>query len=156
MDANSTLSSFDTACERCAVVTCDQRVKIFDVASSTALHTYTPDEHLLRQITCIAWTHSAAVMGKEAGAKKRKHGASITSGGHLLAVGNSDGSIVIWDVARAEVRCTLGGAGGRGGAAALVRARGSGKKRSVEKGVKGHSSAIADLLCFFMIFRYAV
>ncbi len=73
-------------------ITADNRVSLFDCDTNKRRHAYIEKQHLSHKYTCSAWHHG----------KKTELGE--------LAVGCSDGVILIWDLARGVVARVIGDA----------------------------------------------
>ena len=74
------------------LITADNRVSLFDCDINKRRHAYIEKQHLSHKYTCSAWNHG----------KKAELGE--------LAVGCSDGVILIWDLARGVVARVIGDA----------------------------------------------
>lgn len=83
-------SSFGNRGQIFAQLSSDSRLHLWDVASKKSVKSYVDKNHLTHSFTCYAWSSSS----KE--------------GPGLLAVGFSDGVVVIWDLNRGVVAKTIG------------------------------------------------
>mmetsp|Transcript_11318 Transcript_11318/g.14751 ORF Transcript_11318/g.14751 Transcript_11318/m.14751 type:complete len:578 (+) Transcript_11318:133-1866(+) len=75
-------------------VTVDNRLLLWDTASSSLKQQYAEKYHLTAQYTCVSYST------KPAGKKKKKNAEGSTLG--FAAVGSNKGSIVIWDLTKDE------------------------------------------------------
>jgi WD40 repeat protein len=83
-------SSFGSRGQIFAQLSSDSRLHLWDVASKKAVKSYVDKNHLTHSFTCYSWSASS----------KENQG--------LLAVGFSDGVVVIWDLSRGVVAMTIG------------------------------------------------
>ncbi|EGZ15679.1 hypothetical protein PHYSODRAFT_505395 [Phytophthora sojae] len=86
-----------------AAVSEDGRLKLWDVAGGALQQELKERDHLSYRYTCLAWTQANASTSSSKKSKKRS-GASDLG---LLALGTSNGSVVVWDLATGEVKHTL-------------------------------------------------
>ncbi|POM73166.1 Hypothetical protein PHPALM_10007, partial [Phytophthora palmivora] len=91
-----------------AAVSEDNRLKVWDVASASLQQELKERDHLSYRYTCLAWSQAS-----KSKSKKR----SGTSDLGLLALGTSNGSIVVWDLTTGEVKHTLQTDAGHGSGA---------------------------------------
>lgn len=108
------LCSFDPTFASFALVTPDNRLKIFDVVSGSLRHQFVDSAHLSARYSCIAWgfaTSKACVVrglqltfwqSKHRGKKSKQELPS------LVALGTENGFITVWDLARGAVVHHLG------------------------------------------------
>ena len=120
MSSSAPLCAFNEARDRFAVVTLDGRLKLWEVKGASLVHTYSAADHLSQRYTCLAWSSANDGGGAPGNAKKQKKrkrekGAERAAGLGLIALGAANGCITVWDLARGEVRATLGGAVSGGG-----------------------------------------
>ncbi|GMF43121.1 unnamed protein product [Phytophthora fragariaefolia] len=80
-----------------AAVSEDGRLKLWDVAGGALLQELKERDHLSYRYTRAAWAQPAAASKKRGGARELG----------LLALGTSDGAVVVWDLASGEVARTL-------------------------------------------------
>lgn len=80
-----------------AAVSEDGRLKIWDVAAGTASQELKERDHLSYRYTSAAWTQPTT--------QSKKRGSDSALG--LLALGTSNGHVVIWDLVKGEVKQTL-------------------------------------------------
>mmetsp|Transcript_26972 Transcript_26972/g.45223 ORF Transcript_26972/g.45223 Transcript_26972/m.45223 type:complete len:702 (+) Transcript_26972:87-2192(+) len=90
---------FDSTAANYAQITADNRVRVWDVASGAVRGDYGEAEDASNIFTCLTWSRPGPFVkiASEAGAKK-----SAAQPKHL-AVGASDGSVIIWDLKRGSV-----------------------------------------------------
>nr|CCA23810.1 conserved hypothetical protein [Albugo laibachii Nc14] len=86
--------------EHFAAISKDNRLKIWNVSSGSLVHELRERDHLKNKYTCISWTSSP----NRSDSKKR--GNSVSLG--RIAVGTTQGSILLWDLDRGEMTQTLG------------------------------------------------
>ncbi|KAG2529725.1 hypothetical protein BBO99_00000670 [Phytophthora kernoviae] len=94
-----------------AAVSEDGRLKIWDVASGSLQQELKERDHLSYQYTSLCWTQSV-----KAKSKKRSGNSSLG----LLALGTSNGSVIVWDLTTGEVKHTLKDASHGGAVQALA------------------------------------
>jgi U3 small nucleolar RNA-associated protein 5 len=82
-----------------AAVSEDGRLKLWDVAAGALQQELKERDHLSYRYTCLAWSQPAS-----SSKSKKRSGASDLG---LLALGASNGSVVVWDLATGEVKHTL-------------------------------------------------
>lgn len=83
-------SSFSSGGQIFAQLSSDSRLHLWDVASKKAMKSYVDKNHLTHSFTCYAW------------------GSSSKDTPGFLAVGFSDGVVVVWDLSRGVVAKTIG------------------------------------------------
>ncbi|KAE9034295.1 hypothetical protein PR001_g7845 [Phytophthora rubi] len=83
-----------------AAVSEDGRLKLWDVAGGSLQQELKERDHLSYRYTSLAWTQASS----SAKHSKKRSGASDLG---LLALGASNGSIVVWDLATGDVKHTL-------------------------------------------------
>jgi len=134
MSKTSLLCSFDNNHTRCALLTNDNRIKIWDVASGDLSQEILTTRHLTEKYTCIAW-------GSDSSDQKTKSGKSSTPSKSQtqmrLALGSDNGSIDIYDINKSQLLFTLGG-----------RTNDSDSKQSKSQAKKGagHSQKVYDIV----------
>ena len=85
----SLLTSFSSQSKLFIVISADNRIKLIDTDTKKEKRAYIEKDHLSHNYTCLYWFQkSADVLG-------------------LLAVGCSDGKVVIWDLVRGVVVQTI-------------------------------------------------
>ncbi|CAH0475915.1 unnamed protein product [Peronospora belbahrii] len=82
-----------------AAVSDDGRLKIWNIASSSLQQELKERDHLSYRFTCLTWIQS----GSKNKSKKRSNANDLG----LLALGTSNGSIIVWDLAIGEIKHTL-------------------------------------------------
>ncbi|KAL4177722.1 WD repeat-containing protein 43 [Phytophthora ramorum] len=78
-----------------ATTVLDGRLKLWNVATSALQQELKELDHISYRYTCLTWSQPAS--------KSKKHDSDLG----LLALGTSNGSIMIWDLATGEVKHTL-------------------------------------------------
>ncbi|OWZ20940.1 hypothetical protein PHMEG_0004584 [Phytophthora megakarya] len=81
-----------------AAVSEDNRLKVWDVAGASLQQELKERDHLSYRYTCLAWTQASKT-------KSKKRSGSSDLG--LLALGTSNGSVVVWDLTTGDVKHTL-------------------------------------------------
>lgn len=106
MSKTTVLCSFDSTHSRCAILTNDNRIKIWDVASGDLSQEILTPRHLTEKYTCLSW-------GFDSSNQKAKSGKSSTPSKSQtqirLALGTENGSIDIYDINKSKLILTLGG-----------------------------------------------
>ncbi|KAG6576538.1 WD40 repeat-containing protein [Phytophthora cinnamomi] len=82
-----------------AAVSEDGRLKLWDVAGGALLQELKERDHLSYRYTCLAWTQ-----GSSSKKSKKRSGASELG---LVALGASNGAVIVWDLATGDVKHTL-------------------------------------------------
>lgn len=94
------LCAFHPSGSSFAVLSHDQRVKIFSTLTQQLSLDLTEAQHLAHTVTALAYPAAAASAAK----------AAATPAAHLLALGTKAGDILLWHTAKGTLEATLGGA----------------------------------------------
>lgn len=103
--ASAVLCGFNSNFDRFAVVSKDNRLKIYDSASGNLLHNLVEPGHLSFHYTCLTWGN-AKPHGADAGQPNELPGQV-----GVVAVGTEKGFVVIWDARAGEIVRKLGAKG---------------------------------------------
>eukprot|EP00698_Gefionella_okellyi_P021909 TRINITY_DN7183_c0_g1_i1.p1 TRINITY_DN7183_c0_g1~~TRINITY_DN7183_c0_g1_i1.p1 ORF type:complete len:672 (-),score=158.70 TRINITY_DN7183_c0_g1_i1:18-1985(-) len=98
------LCAFDPTRTTFALVSADNRLKIFDVISGKLRHQLSDSTHLTERYSCLAWGLA------ETKSRARSKAAKIESP-TLVALGTHSGRVIIWDLQRGQVVKRLGDSG---------------------------------------------
>eukprot|EP00003_Mantamonas_plastica_P026296 TRINITY_DN533_c0_g1_i3.p1 TRINITY_DN533_c0_g1~~TRINITY_DN533_c0_g1_i3.p1 ORF type:complete len:246 (+),score=45.12 TRINITY_DN533_c0_g1_i3:53-739(+) len=96
---------FDARCEALAMVSHDNRVKVWNSENGDLKTRLNPDNQLKNVYTCIAWGSST---NQKSGKKKKGKNAVE----QVVGLGTEKGIIEVVSVSSGEVKVTLGGQGG--------------------------------------------
>jgi len=134
MSKTSLLCSFDSNHSRCAILTNDNRIKIWDVASGELNQEILTTKHLTEKYTCIAWGYDP----NNQKTKNTKSGTPSKSQTQIrLALGSDNGSIDLYDINKSQHIFTLGG---------KINENDSKQTKAQAKLGGGHSQRVSDVV----------
>jgi len=103
---NRVLCGFDSSLLRFGFITGDNRITVWDVSTSSLVHSFTPPHHLSIRYTCLSW--SLADELRDTAATERAGNRNWFS--RFLVVGTEKGTIMIFDVVKGEMHQQLSSA----------------------------------------------
>ncbi|XP_050674893.1 WD repeat-containing protein 43 [Leptidea sinapis] len=90
-----------------SLITQDGRLKIWDTEKNVLKQEFTPDMHLTQPPTCLQWINVNSSSGRTNQEKKRKNKPLNDDSLEHIAIGMTNGSILLYSVAQAAVETVL-------------------------------------------------